>query len=274
MDISVIIVNTNNRAELEACLQSLSGNAKTASFEVIIANNSPDERLEDLATTYAQLNVRIVDVGSNKGYGHACNQGAQHARGELLLISNPDVLYQDTTLADILSHFRNHPSTGVASPLLLVPPNDHVQPFSFGKELTPMRTLTRKFFPTEQELLDRIAPGHTATDWVAGTVMAIPSALYHQLGGFDEQFFLYFEDNDLCRRAKKEGKEIALLHWTPVVHTGHEGEHGKTTRAVNKQHKQWYYTSQLQYVRKHFGVAGALFVRILQLPKRIAWKLR
>lgn len=263
MDISIIIVNTNNETELFNCVKSLAHSNTDSQYEIIIVNNS-NSNLGRIPKAFPELQIRIENVGVNNGYGFACNKGAKNAEGRILLFSNPDILYKPTTLIDIVQHFQKHPNTGIASPLLELPQNNTVQPFSFGKEITPIRILTRKLLPTEQELLNKIAPDYTTVDWVAGAALAIRRELFQSLKGFDEQFFLYFEDNDLCRRAKSKGAVIVLLHWTPVIHTGHKGEQQKTTRQRTPKQRTWYYQSQQYYLKKHFNAVPAFLLILIQ----------
>ncbi len=162
------------------------------------------------------------------------------------------------------THLLEKKTTGIVSPLLLVRPEMTVQPFSFGKELTPLRLITRKTVPTEQELLNRIAPNYTTVDWVAGAVMGFRRELFKKLQGFDENIFLYFEDNDICKRAADLGFDNVVLHWSPVVHVGHTGEHGKTTKTTNTKHKKWYFASQSYYLKKHYSMVQYITIWPLQ----------
>lgn len=264
MDLSIIIVNTHNEDDLRACLASLAKSSTRAVWEVVIVNNGYREAHKSLLDDYANMTVRITQTRENRGYGAACNAGAKEACGDILVFSNPDILYGASTIEDISVHFKEHSATGIVSPLLLLPPEERVQPFSFGREVTPLRIVTRKFLPTEQELLNRIAPRFTNVDWVAGAVLAVRSALFEDLGSFDEQFFLYFEDNDLCKRVKDHGEDVILLHWSSVEHTGHRGESGKTTRHERKEQKQRYFQSQHRYLAKHYGHLAALLLSPLR----------
>lgn len=243
MDISFIIVNYGSAKFLKPCLTSLTKNAPSAPWEAIIVNND-SEPLEDF---FYLGNIRVIENGNNDGFAKACNLGSNIAKGRILFFLNPDTEVRTSNI-DLLVEKLNDPSVGIAAPKLLLPSGD-IQPWSNGKRITPFSIILGNLFKIDD--LHEI-------DWASGAALAITKDLFMKIGGFDEVFFMYFEDVDLCKRVSRSGKRIVLVPEVEVVHIG-----GQSSNDQKKQ-KDIYYKSQDYYLKKYFGPISTVLLKILR----------
>lgn len=249
MDISVIIVNFKSRQFLKDCLFSLQKKLASISFEFIIINND-EEALEESFLT--EIPVRILNMPSNLGFAKACNTGAEVSHGRILFFLNPDTQIIDMAAEQILKKF-NEAAIGIVAPKLILP-NKKMQPWSAGRRLTLGNLLLGKL-----GLSGDISLGKKQEfDWVSGAAFLVPKQIFKENEGFDEKFFMYFEDMDLCLRIKLAGFKIVRLEDFTVLHIGGQ------SYASSQLQKKHYYLSQDYYLKKHFGFFTALLATVLR----------
>lgn len=168
--VSLIVVTYNSAQLLPACLDALLATEYAPCELLVVDNASADGTPELVAARYPQ--ARLLANQANLGFGRACNTGAAAARGELLVFLNPDVIVPPSWLGVLARRMGEYPDAGIICPTTL----DHGQP------------------PPPPA-----PPADTAA--VPGCAMLVRRAAWRELGGFDERFFLYWEDTDLCWRA-------------------------------------------------------------------------
>ena len=257
--LSIQIVNFRSRHYLERCLFSISENLPAGNeTDVLIVNNDeePLEEVEGLAKS--NLSLRIIEMGKNIGFGSAHNAGFRQSRGEYILFLNPDAKIAPNVLDKMLGVFIEDEKIGIVGPLL-VDSAGRIQSDCFGSHRTPLSTIKNKIFG-QRERQTLASEKVFKTDWVSGGSMMIRRNVFEKIGGFDENFFMYFEDVDLCARARKSGSTIVIHPSARIFH-----ESGKSF-ANEREKKKHYYASQDYYFRKHFGLVGAGAVKMLRLP--------
>lgn len=255
MKLSIIIVNYRSRAYLEKCLNSVFAKISTGSaFEVLVVNNGVKDEAEGLAEIFS--GVKIIQNTKNNGFGGANNLGAKEAQGEFLFFLNPDAEILSANCSEVITELETDPDLGALG-VKLVDAKGNVQKWLAGGEISLWNILKNNLGRITDEKYWRSSQ-KTAVFWVAGTAFFIRRTLFLQLGGFDEQFFLYFEDADLCQRARNLGKKVMYFPAFSVLHHG-----GKSFSEKNKQKKE-YYLSQDHYFKKHRGYFEFLFLRILR----------
>ena len=225
MDVSIIIVNYRSREKTLACLRSLrEENFEGISHETIVVDNgSEDESLESAVREVCPEAI-VVASEKNLGMGAGNNLGFQRASGEFLLILNPDTLVRRGTVGVLFQFLRDREDVGIAGPKLLNPDGSlQYSCLRFPKFWTPI--LRRTF-------LGRFAAPHLArylmadfdhentrdVDWMIGSCLMIRADFFRKAGGFDERFFMYFEDTDLCRRAWRAGYRVVYFPEAVVTH--------------------------------------------------------
>jgi hypothetical protein len=240
---SFIIVNFKSADLLPLWFASLSKTSLLSNeYEIIIVNNDISET-EKLDTLNQQHNFKLIHTQSNLGFGTACNLGIQHASGKILGFINPDTQFLSGDLHDVYGQFKNNPSLGIIG-LKLITEQGLTQEWSAGTQVTLWDIIRNNLdFPKSKAFWESQKP--IGVDWVSGASLFIPQSLFHKIKGFDEDFFLYFEDIDLCERVQAKGKSILYF---PNISLSHLSGQSSVS---HKQQKQDYYTSQDLYFAKH-----------------------
>jgi len=208
--VSVIIVNWNAGAALEACLASVVGDAGGCQA-VLVDNGSTDGSLARARAAFPHL--LVVDTGTNGGFAAGANAGAAMAGGDVLVFLNPDARVLPGAIRTLVEALLATPGAGVAGGGL-VADDGGWQPAA------------ARFGPVAHLLLDtrpgrlraRLRRHPHPVDWVYGTFMAVRRDLFHQLGGFDTRYFVYGEDMDLCFRAARMGARTIHVPGARAVH--------------------------------------------------------
>jgi GT2 family glycosyltransferase len=250
---SVVTVNYRSWPYTLRCIDSLYG-TEYKDFEVVVVDNDPG------APPEIPHPVRLIRNPENVGFARACNQGTVASSGEHVVFVNPDTLVEDGFFEGLERFFDENPRAGVVSPGIVGADGD--LQLTARKELNfvsgilgrtslltrlfPKSRAVRRLFPAAQEL-----SGPTTVDWVSGTCLAVRRRTLEEIGLMDERFFMYFEDADLCRRAREAGWLVYYLPQIEVFH--HSGaSSGDRARAIWDLHK-----SAFLYHRKH-GTHGPL----------------
>jgi GT2 family glycosyltransferase len=250
--LTIIIVNYNSRTYLEECLASLFEKTDFKLFEIIIVNNGKKNELAGLTDSFPF--VTIIQTENNLGFGSANNLGAKKACGELLFFLNPDTKIIFADFQKIYEKFQTNPNIGIAG-VRLIDENGNQQRWGLGAEVTLKQIFKNKLS------LQNHSKNETQKDpdWISGTALFISKKLFNKLNGFDEKFFMYFEDVDLCKRARKSGNKVVCFNDFSILHYG-----GKSYYQKNTQKKQ-YYLAQDYYFKKHFGNTRLFWLKFFRL---------
>ncbi|MDD5489070.1 MAG: glycosyltransferase family 2 protein [Candidatus Moranbacteria bacterium] len=253
MLLTIQIVNYNSRENLRACLRSIREHVfDQENLQIVVINNDKD-KLEKFPEEFG---VELIEKNENVGFGKAHNLALDRARGKYILLLNPDTKIFPETVEKMLEVFSSNERTGIVGPIHVGKENisgeDH-----YGAERTPLSTIREKISRRKEKAETE---NIFETDWVSGGAMMIRKDLFSELGGFDENYFMYFEDVDLCLQAKKK-------EWKIIVHPGAKIFHKSgQSFSDNRVKKKYYYQSQDHYIRKNFGSLWAELVKILRFP--------
>ncbi|MDI6809513.1 MAG: glycosyltransferase family 2 protein [Candidatus Eisenbacteria bacterium] len=257
--VTIIIVNSNGyhytRKALEAVFQHTRG------CEIIVVdNNSADESRELLPVQFPL--VRFLLLHENRSFGAANNAGAAIATGQYLFFLNNDTLLFEDTPSGLASVLSERQSVGICGPKLVN--DDGTFQLSFGNDPSileewRMRGVLRRIHQREAKVLDRLEREYGAeisVDWLTGAALMIRKDLFHSIGRFDERFFMYFEDVDLCSRVRAKGYEIHYVPTTKVLHFG-----GRSYANDNEKIMLEYRRSQMRFYKKHRSKLQQLLLR-------------
>lgn len=248
MGISFIIVNYRSEQYLARCVSSILANAQNVDFEIIVVNNDPKK----ITCINPGSRISIIECGANDGFGKACNIGAEKAKKDFLFFINPDTELQKFNLSEIEKIFADS-SVGAIAPKLFTE-KGALQDWSVGHEITLWDIFLNNLGIIRSKKLWQ-NPSQQEVSWASGASLIMPKKIFTELFGFDDKFFLYFEDVDLCKRLRATGK-IILSHPTfEVVHFG-----GQSSSSAKKQ-KTSYYASQVYYFQKHSGLVQNFFLK-------------
>lgn len=278
MRFSVVIVNYDSWPHTLRCVESLVETG-CEDFEVVVVDNDRRPAPE------LPPGVRLIRNPENLGFARACNQGVAASGGEYIVFINPDALVEHDLFEGLEAFFEDHSEAGIVGPKIL-DVDGEVQ-LSARREISlvsgilgrtslltrlfPQSAPVKKFFPAASS-----PSGPTEVDWVSGACMVLRRGTLEETGGFDERFFMYFEDADLCRRAREAGWSVYYLPRVGVVHqTGVSS--GDRPGAIWRLHKSAFF-----YHRKHgpHGPLGLYSVLVLlgltgrALVRLAAWRIQ
>ena len=261
MEVSIVIVNYKVREKLIRCIDSIKKYAPKVSYEIIVVDNEPDDKLRG---ELKKINNTVyIKSKSNLGYGGGNNLGATKAKGKYLFFLNPDTLVFKYTVDSLHEFLEKIKSAGIVSPLLI---DKDDKPFVLQGTavLTPSKALVvlsflNKLFPN-----NRVSKKYWLKDWdhktlrelevCPGTALMIRADLFKEVGGFDENFFLYFEEDDLSKRVREKRYKIYTTPKSKIFH-----EIGQSTKQFKDKDKI-FARSRFRYFKKHFGLLKALLV--------------
>lgn len=250
--ISLIFVNYRSAFELASALKSLfSLEQNQGLFEVIVINNDPSEE-RVLAELSRKLSLRLFSLPHNSGFGQAANIGAAQAKGSILGFINPDTVWQQSLLPQVASFFRTTKGESILG-VGLVSGDGQSEHWSRGRFPHLGSLMWQNIWPFSGKT------GEGAPDWVSGGALFVTKEVFSSLSGFDERFFLYFEDVDFCLRAKHLGIGVTIDLSCPLLHRG-----GRSFSSTREQ-KERFYVSQQQYYDKHRPGWEAFSIRVLHL---------
>jgi len=249
--LSVIIVNYKSADFLEKCVALVREKINEEFLEeIIIVNNDQKEKIElDL-----QDNLKIINNAKNVGFGAGNNVGAKLAKGDIVLFLNPDTEIISTEIEKVIALFNQDNKIDIVGSQLRLN-NNEVQPWSAGHEISLINLIKNNLGLVKSQKIWK-AEEEKMVDWVAGTALFIRKDIFEKVGGFDEKFFMYFEDMDLCKRVRETGKNILYNPNFKVRHIG-----GKSYQEKGFQ-KRDYYKAQEYYFKKHRNFFEWLIVRI------------
>jgi len=217
--VSAIVLNFRSPQPTVECVLALLKQSLADRMEVIgVDNHSEDDSIGVLRNRlkgYGQ--VRIIESPRNGGFGSGYNYGVRFARGKFLLINNPDKLLQEDGVEKLVQKMEREPAVGILGPKLVH--GDGTYRFSARMyprvpDIVVKRTFLRHLFPhvLERYLQLREDPERERdADWIAGGCFLIRRDFFSALGGFDDRFFLFFEDTDFCRRCREAGKRVVYF---------------------------------------------------------------
>jgi GT2 family glycosyltransferase len=280
--LSVIIVSWNVRSLLDGCLESLrpwlnheSAGAEAPAEIIVVDNASSDGTVAWLRTAWPH--VQVLASAKNLGFGRANNAGLARARGEWLLLLNPDTLVQPGAVETLITFLAAHPAAGMAAPRLLYG-DGSLQRNAF--RFPGLAQVVLDLFPLHSRLVESPLNGRYRAerqpdaapfpiDHPLGAAMLIRRAVYEQVGGFDEGFFMYAEEVDWCRRIRAAGWEIWQVPAACIVHLA-----GQSTRQVAGRMYVELWRARYRFFAKHypprFRQAARLVVRAGMLRKTLA----
>jgi N-acetylglucosaminyl-diphospho-decaprenol L-rhamnosyltransferase len=266
VDLAVIIVSTNEARWLVPCLSSVFAHAQTVSVDVVVVDNDSVDGTRELVE--AEFPDARVVPSRNLGFGHANNRGLATTSSRYVLFLNPDTEILEGTFSDLVGYLDGRPEVGLigvrqlAADGVLFPTIRRFPtlPRSFFEAFSSERFPFRASWLGERELDMSVYERDVACDWTSGSFMLARREALDSAGCFDERFFIFSEEVDLCLRIRHAGWDIRHVPAMTIVH--HFNKVGVSPRMV----AQDAYSRQ-QYFEKHFrqpkryACLGALYLR-------------
>ena len=252
---SVIVVNYNGKEHLARCLESLSS---TKEAEIIVVDNASSDGSADLVKS-AFPEVQLIRSQTNLGFGEGCNMGARVAKGDYLAFINPDTIVEQDWLDALINALKNRPDAGMATSQILQMDqpdrisacgNDiHISGLTLGRGMGQIRDS----FPEIEEV--------TA---ISGASFCVRSDTFYQIGGFDQDFFLYMEDTDLSLRMRLSGYKCLYAPQSVVYHD----------YTLNISPRKTFYQERNRYLmllKNYRWLTLLIFLPVLLLAEVVTW---
>jgi len=271
--ISVVIPSWNTRDYLKACLDSLEATPKPETEVIIVENGSSDGSFEMIESEFPD--IQLIRNERNEGFAVACNQGMRVARGEYVLLLNTDTEIYDDGLEAMLRFLQENEDYGLVSPRLVhmdgctqrtvhAFPN-MATPFFFG---TPIE----RWFPESKEMRryfmrDWSQESSADIDQPPAACVLIRQAVLDQVGLFDEEFWLFYNDVDLSKRIAAAGWKSRYLADVRVLH-----HVGASTKKFAGFVPEWQ-KNRLAYYRKHHGFGAGAWIKCCTSMTFFDWAL-
>lgn len=240
--LSIIIVNYNNYELTNECINSVLNTVKNLEYEIIVVdNNSPNDSYDKIYEKFGEVeNVTVIKSKENAGFGAGNNLGAEKAIGEYLLFLNPDILVIDNAIEKMLNTIKGNQDIGLLSGKLLNADKSiqyscrRILPLN---EFLLCRTPLSKFSSKKKDeynhkylMRDFDHNMSSEVDWVMGACMIIKRKFFFELGEFSKEYFMYFEDVDLCYKVRKAGKKVFYLADAEMIHLHNQESTKKLTK--------------------------------------------
>lgn len=263
--VHIVIVNWNSGRQLQDCLASLaviSRDEVSVAGVTVVDNGSADRSADGLI---CPIPLKVIQNAENRGFAAACNQGAAAVKADFLLFLNPDTRLMPGSLEAPARYLQTAEQARVGIVGIQLLDADGKVARNTARAPSPLSMVGTSV--GLDRLLPSVFPPHFATEWahdetrtvdqVMGAFFMIRREVFAALGGFDERFFVYYEDMDFAVRARKLGWSSVYLSTAQAFHRG-QG----TTDAATERRLFYFARSRVLYARKHFGAMGALAVTL------------
>jgi N-acetylglucosaminyl-diphospho-decaprenol L-rhamnosyltransferase len=242
--VDVVVVAYRSAAELRSCVEPL---AREPGISVVVVDNACPEGSVD---TVRDLPVRVVEMGRNAGFAAGCNAGARTGSGQAILFLNPDARIEARGVRGLAAVLERCPGVGAVGPHVLDLAGE--TQFSMRREPSLRRAFGEAFFihhilRESESVTEFVRRGYTEAgeaEWLSGSALCVRRSAFEVLGGFDERFFMYSEDADLCKRIRNLGYSVC---YEPRVTARHDG--AASAPAAGQAALKRY--AGIQYVRRH-----------------------
>jgi len=237
---AAVLVNYNAGAELERALRSISDELAGHPWEGVVVDNASTDGSAAAVEAHA-AHVRLIGNGTNAGFARGVNQGVAATRAPYVLIMNPDCRLMAGAIGTLRAVLDAHAQCAIAGPRILNP-DGSVQGSARGdpdmltglfgrtamlRRAVPFLPIARRNVVTEEAI--RSGQESVGVDWLSGACMLARREALAAVNGFDERFFLYWEDADLCRRLRARGYHVRYVPAATAIHR--VGQSSRTARA-------------------------------------------
>ena len=265
-NVSIIIVSYNVRSYLAHSIDAILKSDHKNIEIIVVDNHSYDGTCDYLKENYQDIeSVNIISNGENVGFGKAVNQASKIATNEYIMVLNPDTIIEESTISTLVDYLDKKNHVGMVGPKIL------------NADGT-LQLACKRSFPTIKVALpkllglDRIFPNSRwagkynltyldpekvhKVDAISGSCMLIKSKIFKAINGFDENFFMFGEDLDLCKRVWEENYEIHYLPKTKIIHYK-----GQSVKTATYDSRDAFYKSMKIYIKKHYSSTLGVFTR-------------
>lgn len=262
MQVSIIIVNYNTKGLLENCIRSIIKTTKEVTYEIIVVDNNSTDGSPDMVQNLFP-HIRLLSNKENIGFSCANNMAYRSSKGDHLLFLNSDTLIQDGAIEEMIDYLNTHPQVGIVGPKILNPQQQPTRSYMRFLDLKKLFLGSKYFkilvdveeyrihFPFYDYASVRQVP------WLSGACMMVKRNIFEEAGLFDEHYFLYLEDMDLCLQVSKLGYHIVYLPSAAITHVFGGSSSGRVENLI-----QLHKNSMAYYFKKNFPITHYWVARL------------
>jgi hypothetical protein len=248
LSVSIVIVSFNTEDLIKQCLNSIAANTKLNKDEyeiIMIDNNSQDSSvqiIEEFKNSNPGLNLSLIKNKQNLGFARAVNQGIDSAQGENIFLLNSDTQIKPGSIQSLLEFSQKKPDSGVVGPRL-VNPDGTPQPSCYN--FPTLINAIKEFWFGQQSTFSKYYPrttSPTTVDALVGAAFLITKQALKQVGKLNQDYFLYYEDIDYCKRVWHQGLKVYYYPQTEIIH-----HHGASGKKISSKTKKWLIESSKKY---------------------------
>lgn len=257
--LSIIIVHYHNKKVLFNCLESIKKNLKIKHEVIVVDNDEKASLKKQLTTKFPE--IFYLKAPGNIGFGAGCNLGSKKAKADLLFFLNPDTVLLKDSVKPLVSYLKSHSKVKAVAPLLL-DKKKKPYPIQGTTTLTPLKALISLSFlnkllprnPISQSYWINVSGKNKPikADVLPGSAFLIYKNIFIKHKGFDNKYFLYFEETDLFKRLTEKGHQLYILPQAKLIH------YWAQSTPKTKKILQIFKASRFYYLKKHFGFIKAL----------------
>jgi hypothetical protein len=277
MDVSIVIVSFNTSRLLDECIASIKQETRCPHEIIVVDNASTDDSCRMMEEKYPE--VRLIENSENAGFARANSQGFAAAGGRYFFMLNSDTLILDGAIDKLIDFMDRHPDVGICGPRnagrdgKLQYSCDHFpsiwNSFCSYSNLANRYPAVPLFRRSRMQYWDYSETRDV--EKIMGCSLLIRAELYKRLGGLDDNYFMYFEETDLCFRAIKSGCRIVYVPTASIIHYGGESSKTESGQAViDKTVYSYFLASQYYFYRKNYGYFPMLAMRCLDFGYGLA----
>jgi GT2 family glycosyltransferase len=289
---SIILVNYHSIAEIQKFIISLKEVHSTIDYELIIPSNSPvtTEEMDQIDNLHPVIWVHIRE---NIGYGRACNEGALRANGDYIFIVNPDTYFLNDLLPILSAELEENSEAAVAGPATFDEDGEWIPSvknrISLGWFITRIFPFLAYIFPKTGSHYRKTIRNTQKVDVLNGSALLFKASDFRDAGGFSDNYFMFWEENDLCTRLREEGKEILFVPDARLVHSGGHSvkrnfipmeieKHRSQKIFIKTHHPFLYYFNRVSGITAYFwrtvlSVLTLQFRKVKQFGSLFIWYL-
>ena len=270
MDVSIIIVNYYSEKMIVDCVKSICEKTFGLKYEIIVVDNGSTDDSINLLQNELGDKIRLVSAGQNLGFGKANNLGAQYAKGKYLFLLNPDTILVNNAIKILFDYLEQNPKSGIAGGNLYMPemtasPSYCLQfdTIELEKKNAGWIYLIKKKFQDKLALHGKVRPFESVFNYsseikkvayIFGADIMISKSLFDDVKGFDPDFFMYAEEEELSWRIAKKRYEIVNVPQAKIIHL--EGATSKERNDFSEKQFKMRMHGTLIYYKKCFGKEG------------------
>jgi GT2 family glycosyltransferase len=268
MKLSIITINFNTQKLLEACLRSVKQNLNLSDYEVIVIDNASD-KFNESPIKKIFPHAKIIRSKENLGFGRANNLAAKQAKGEYIWFLNSDTeLPKNNKVEKLIEFLDNNTNYAAVSPLV-VDNTGKPQAYQYGYFPKVWRMVLEKFsFSRSWKFVsaDNLPLESRNIDWVSGAAMLVRKTMFNAVGGFAKEYFLYYEDVDLCKKFNANRYKIRFIKDAKVIH--YEG----ASSSSDYSKKKIAYQSQEIYFKRWGSWVSRIGLKAIRKPYAKKWQ--